>query len=943
MKTRTLALLVLAGGLFAFLGIPVARAQDTKDKVVYLDQGWTKEERQQYYRTSQGSALLSYDIFLNLEEARSDRPFRADENMVRYGLVPQPADPELNPDALPIGWTKTVVTEGRWKGEWAGISCAACHNAELEYKGNKIRIDGGVSITFNLYAFVRGLDDAIAAAVADSKKFDRLADKLGRGDAAGKADFRKRLEAEAAYLHRVRKDHVSSSDIGPGRMDAITLVHNQVVSNDLGVPENWIANNAPVKWPFVWNAPQSAWIGWRGTQQFPLLRNAGESMGFWVKTDLTSKTPADGLFDSTLDLKGQILIERLLRRLAPPAWPEDVLGEIDRKKAARGAELYARHCVSCHSQWPHRWSEPKKQGKRFIENALVSVDYVGTDAAQVENLRYGGNPTMMTGRLSDYLPPPFKGKEVAPALAVLVPAIDRTLKKALPSLGLSNDELETASGYRYESEPMPPNGLYKAAPRDGTWAIPPYLHNNSVPNLYELLIPAKDRSKKFFVGAEFDPVKVGVDVSEKPGKFLFDTTLYGNSNAGHSFENGPLGKGIIGPLLTEDERWALVEYLKSIPTRPNQATPFGGPQDPVPAWEDKTFFHNKIKDGYQGTRPGGPDRPPPGLGEEAVQPNESELIDKIVKLIIERLRVQYPAGKPVLRDAHPKTHGVVRAEFIVLDDLPKELRHGVFKAPHTFEALIRFSASGSEVRSDTLPEARGMAIKLLGVEGEKILEAEKSEKTQDFLMINFPIFPISNLKDYVAFFEARANGKVDEFWRDHPEALSASQALSAAELYNPLQARYWSEEPYKLGPHAIKFSARPVSRSTNAKPENSGPEYLREALLRQLKEEDVYFEFVIQLQIDPVRMPVEDPAVVWDEALSPFQRVALIRIPKQDPSAFNDLAFGEQLSFTPWHALTEHRPLGSINRARRVVYDAISRYRHEQNNEPRREPTVLPR
>ena len=265
-------------------------------------------------------------------------------------------------------------------------------------------------------------------------------------------------------------------------------------------------------------------------------------MGVWVKTDLTSKTLNEGLFDSTLDLKGQILIENLLRKLAPPVWPEDILGKIDQKKAAQGAELYAQHCASCHSQWPHRWSEPKKEGKRFIENALVSVDLVGTDAAQVDNLRYGSNPTMMAGRLSEFLPDPFKGKEVAPALGVLIPAISETLKKALSRLALSNDELEAATGYRHESEPSPPNGLYKAAPRDGTWAIPPYLHNNSVPNLYELLIPAKERSKKFFMGAEFDPVKVGVDTSEKPGKFLFDTSLYGNSNAGHSFENGINGK-----------------------------------------------------------------------------------------------------------------------------------------------------------------------------------------------------------------------------------------------------------------------------------------------------------------------------------------------------------------------------------------------------------------
>src|SRR4029079_15029439 len=102
------------------------------------------------------------------------------------------------------------------------------------------------------------------------------------------------------------------------------------------------------------------------------------------------------------------------------------------------------------------------------------------------------------------------------------------------------------------------------------------------------------------------------------------------------------------------------------------------------------------------------------------------------------------------------------------------------------------------------------------------------------------------------------------------------------------------------------------------------------------EKEDVYFEFMVQLQTDPVRMPVEDPAIVWDEALSPFQRVALIRIPKQDPTAFRDLAVGEQLSFTPWHALPEHRPLGSINRARREIYRAISQQRHELQGVERR-------
>jgi hypothetical protein len=98
-----------------------------------------------------------------------------------------------------------------------------------------------------------------------------------------------------------------------------------------------------------------------------------------------------------------------------------------------------------------------------------------------------------------------------------------------------------------------------------------------VPSLYDLLTPAKERPKKFYLGREFDPVKVGLDTSGKSGTFLVDTTLTGNSNAGHSFENGPRGNGVIGPLLTDEQRWDLIEYLKSIPGEAGRVTPFGGP------------------------------------------------------------------------------------------------------------------------------------------------------------------------------------------------------------------------------------------------------------------------------------------------------------------------------------------------------------------------------
>jgi hypothetical protein len=150
---------------------------------------------------------------------------------------------------------------------------------------------------------------------------------------------------------------------------------------------------------------------------------------------------------------------------------------------------------------------------------------------------------------------------------------------AIRKLKLTEAQQLNLHGYRELPSPQPPEDVYKAAPRDGVWATPPFLHNGSVPNLYEMLIPAAERTKKFYLGGDFDPVKVGFDTTATSGTFLMDTTLLGNSNAGHSFQDGPRGNGVVGPLLTDDQRWALVEYLKSIPEQPGRVTPFGGPPE----------------------------------------------------------------------------------------------------------------------------------------------------------------------------------------------------------------------------------------------------------------------------------------------------------------------------------------------------------------------------
>lgn len=333
----------------------------------------------------------------------------------------------------------------------------------------------------------------------------------------------------------------------------------------------------------------------------------------------------------------------------------------------------------------------------------------------------------------------------------------------------------------------------------------------------------------------------------------------------------------------------------------------------------------------------------PGLKQEVVEPDEAANIAEIQRRSIERLQRQFPDGKrPVLRDAHPKAHGLVSAEFIVLDGLPEELRHGVFANPGTYQALIRFSAGNVEVQEDTIPQAAGMAIKLLGVEGEKLLQREKNAKTQDFIMINAPVFFVSNLKEYVGVHEALDAGQLLEFFKARPRLLEAIATVRGQTLNNPVQVRYWSMTPYLLGDRAVKFSATPLSRTANEPPAELGPDFKREVMIKQVSSEDVYYEFGVQLQADPQSMPVEDPVVRWDEGVSPFQRVALIRIPKQDITPAGWVEFGENLSFTPWHSLADHRPLGSNNRARLSIYEAISDFRHKMNGVATEEPTSIP-
>ena len=223
-----LILPILFALVSSFLGpLTTAAAQSSDQSVIHLNQAWSQDDREWYYHFSQGSAVLSYDIFLNLEAADSQELFRSGLSSPRYGMIPEAANPD-NPDGLPIGVSKTVVAtaiKGWPAGNYVGLTCAGCHEGQLKYKGKVIRIEGGISQTFNFQAMAGGMDDALRATLTDPAKFDRLAARLDASTADAKDKLRVRIESEDARVHEYSaRTSLTLHPWGPGRVDALTMI-----------------------------------------------------------------------------------------------------------------------------------------------------------------------------------------------------------------------------------------------------------------------------------------------------------------------------------------------------------------------------------------------------------------------------------------------------------------------------------------------------------------------------------------------------------------------------------------------------------------------------------------------------------------------------------------------------------------------------------------------
>lgn len=533
----------------------------------YLDQGWSDAERNQFYFTPQGSYLIPYKWYLALEQSRNKKPFNDAKHIARIGyLVDEQAYSTSNPDGLPIGFAKEPVSGDE---AWLGYTCAACHTGQVRFRGKNIRVDGAPTLA-DFTLFNQRLIESLQATLDEPRKFERFAQKvLDNPDTVNKTTLRAQVVAQLDAMQQTFQRSTPNTPYGSGRVDAFGIIMNEVFARDLHQPLNVKVPSAPVSYPFLWGTPQLDWAQWNGSANNPFGRNVGEVLGTFGSAALTGPIPQLGT--NTARARELFVLENLVAKLTPPQWPEALLGKIENDKAARGRALYTAFsngdpsCESCHAlrdasgQYPLTPAAENYFGARFVETQMIGLADIGTDPLMAMNF---ATRNAFTGDLAPLLPAPFTGASVLPAPVLLSITVGMAANYSIATAQPPFSPVEKAAliGYRVKAAGLPPYApknllAYKARPISGIWATAPYLHNGSVPNLYQLLLPPAQRVTRFGVGSyAFDAEAVGYVSEREHESFLFDTRLPGNSNAGHDY----------GTDLSDDQRWDLIEFMKTL-------------------------------------------------------------------------------------------------------------------------------------------------------------------------------------------------------------------------------------------------------------------------------------------------------------------------------------------------------------------------------------------
>ncbi len=580
LNPENIAGLALVLGLFASLPLSAT----TASAPYTIDQGkkWTPEARKQFYKQDQGSQIMPLKWMQVLKQSNG-QPF-LEASLSRYGYL---VNEDSTIPGLPVGFT----TNGSDNDKAVGMTCSACHTRQIEVAGTPYRIDGGPAIV-NFQGFLSDLDTAVDTILKNDKAFADFAVKV-LGASPSKDKVKQLHDAVSAWFLRydtLMKASLPADPWGPSRLDAVTMIFNRLTGLDIGKPPSYIiADNikradAPVRYPFLWNAPiqdKTQWPGFadNGDKILGLSRNLGEVFGvfavFHPKKDPTRLSGIDYLADNSANFDGLEKLEDLIEKLGPPKWP----WAVDKDLAAKGKAIYTKTCAAnCH--------EIKKGAFRslFHETWATPIQDVGTDSREYDVLAGMVDTGVLNGAAIPFIGTPLKPQDKA--FSVLGLAVSESIiqqaESMLPGGGKMSmqeklkmklakiflrPELKHLSSLKgafrmpaagpTTTKSAAPSFAYEARVMEGIWATAPYLHNGSVPTLAELLKPAAERVASFKIGPAYDTTNLGLAVEQTKFDYTLKTTdcserNSGNSRCGHEF----------GTTLSAEDKKALLEYLK---------------------------------------------------------------------------------------------------------------------------------------------------------------------------------------------------------------------------------------------------------------------------------------------------------------------------------------------------------------------------------------------
>jgi len=575
---------------------PALAQSNTPPALQYAKQGWTADDRQTFYTTSQGSHIIRYLWFKALRRLDVDEPFAGDQ-LARYGYLSNEKS-RSNPESLPVGF----VIDGDVGTGDLGMSCAACHTGQIEYQKDgvtqRLRIDGAPAMA-DFQAFLKDLTEVATATLNDDGRFDKFAHAvLGNRYSATrakdlKAEFVKWVDQWTAFMNK----SLPTSPWGPGRLDAFGMIFNRVAGKDLKIDANFQVADAPVSYPFLWNAAHQDKTQWNGgvpngLNIHALGRNTGEVFGVFAEfgpvpvINLPGVPPLIDYGKNSVNFGNLQQLEEKIAALQPPPWPF----ALDQALVEKGRVLFEAHCSKgCHEQTeskdvPGAWLTPVLPAgtdPKMFENADRSSQSGLLEGALIPNTP--GLVLAETAKTHDILANAVVGSLINDALPFaklpnLKSGVFLAVQKDLPILlnkpqnaplsallknpaviATLRSQIERRFTNMYKSPNNDASAAYETRVLKGIWATAPYLHNGSVPNLWELLLPPERRSTSFMIGSRtYDEKNVGYVTTESPFKYgtltVGQGAQPGNSNAGHDYSRD----------MTDDDRWALLEYLKQL-------------------------------------------------------------------------------------------------------------------------------------------------------------------------------------------------------------------------------------------------------------------------------------------------------------------------------------------------------------------------------------------